>query len=98
MTIQGKKKWFAAKEGPRQEQAIISGSVFTETPVTQCILDHSEQELGCHPPWTNTSRLGLEQCSDEKYIKFLEIFVKSVWLMIGFGNHRLYCVFFGLRR
>ena len=24
--------------------------------------------------------------------------IKSVWLMIGFGNHGLYCVFFGLRR
>ena len=25
--VQGPKKWFAAKEGPRQEQAIFSGSV-----------------------------------------------------------------------
>ena len=25
--IQGPKKWFAAKEGPRQEQAIFSGTV-----------------------------------------------------------------------
>ena len=49
-------------------------SIFTETPVTQCILDYFEQELGCHPPWTNTSRLGLEQCSDDKYIKFLDVF------------------------
>ena len=24
--------------------------------------------------------------------------IRSVWLMIGFGNHGLYCVFFGLRR
>ena len=49
-------------------------SIFTETPVTQCILDYFEQELGCHPPLTNTSRLGLEQCSDDKYIKFLDVF------------------------
>ena len=27
MELQGPKKWFAAKEGPRQEQAIFSGSV-----------------------------------------------------------------------
>ena len=47
---------------------------FTETPVTQCILDYFERELGCRPPWTNTSRLGLEQCSDEKYLNFLDIF------------------------
>ena len=26
-TLQGPKKWFASKEGPRQEQAIFSGSV-----------------------------------------------------------------------
>ena len=26
-SVQGPKKWFAAKEGPRQEQAIFSGSV-----------------------------------------------------------------------
>lgn len=46
--------------------------IFTETPVTQCILDHIERELGCHPPWT-ASRLGLEKSSDDKYLKFLEI-------------------------
>ena len=27
MDVQGPKKWFATKEGPRQEQAIFSGSV-----------------------------------------------------------------------
>ena len=27
LRVQGPKKWFATKEGPRQEQAIFSGSV-----------------------------------------------------------------------
>ena len=36
--IQGPKKWFAAKEGPRQEQAIFSGSVVgTVTPFPMSI-------------------------------------------------------------
>ena len=53
---------------------ILTMARFTDTPVTQCILDYFERELGCCPPWTNTSRLGLEQCSDEKYLNFLDIF------------------------
>ena len=32
--IQGPKKWFATKEGPRQEQAIFSGSVESTTSLT----------------------------------------------------------------
>ena len=48
MNLQGPKKWFAAKEGPGQEQAIFSGSVDCE-----CV---------CRPP-PNLLRCSLAGCS-----------------------------------
>ena len=43
--IQGPKKWFATKEGPRQEQAIFSGSVHAPKSPSICALGAQDHVL-----------------------------------------------------